>query len=75
MNRPVFRPAPMVLAIALALGLPAVHAQQGASAQLNALMPLDIAAQPLGQALNDWARQTRIELIVPPALVAGRMAP
>lgn len=75
MNRPVFRPAPVVLAIALAIGMPAVHAQQGASALLNAPMPLNIAAQPLGQALNDWARQTRIELIVPPALVAGRSAP
>ena len=77
MNRPVFRPVPtslaMALAMALAIGCPAVHAQS-AQALLNAAVPLDIAAQPLGQALNDWARQTRIELIVPPALVAGKTA-
>ncbi|XAH21449.1 TonB-dependent siderophore receptor [Xylophilus sp. GW821-FHT01B05] len=74
MNRPVFRPAPLALAIALAIGCPALHAQS-ANALLGAPVPLNIAAQPLGQALNDWARQTRIELIVPPALVAGKAAP
>jgi iron complex outermembrane recepter protein len=71
MIRPVFRPAPLALAIALAIGCPAIHAQS-ADTLLNAPVQLDIAAQPLGQALNDWARQTRIELIVPPALVAGK---
>lgn len=73
MNSPVFRSAPLALAIALAIGSSVVQAQ-GASALLNASVQLNIAAQPLGQALNDWARQTRIELIVPPALVTGRMA-
>jgi outer membrane receptor for ferric coprogen and ferric-rhodotorulic acid len=38
-------------------------------------VPLGIAAQPLAQALNDLARQTRLELMVQPALVAGRTAP
>nr|WP_315428960.1 TonB-dependent receptor [uncultured Albidiferax sp.] len=70
MNRPMFRPAPMALAIALAIGCPAIHAQSP-----NTPVQLNIAAQPLGQALNDWARQTRIELIAPPVLVAGRSAP
>nr|WP_315234923.1 TonB-dependent receptor [uncultured Albidiferax sp.] len=70
MNRPMFRPAPLALAIALAIGCPAIHAQSP-----NTPVQLNIAAQPLGQALNDWARQTRIELIAPPALVAGRSAP
>jgi len=74
MNRPVFRPAPLALAIALAIGCPALHAQ-GANALPSDPVSLNIAAQPLGQALNDWARQTRIELIVPPALVAGKTAP
>ena len=74
MPRPIFRPAPLALALALALGCPAIHAQT-AQALLNAPLPLQIAAQPLGQALNDWARQTRIELIVPPALVVGKTAP
>jgi len=74
MNRPVFRPAPLALAIALAIGCPSLRAQS-ASALPNAPVPINIAAQPLGQALNDWARQTRIELIVPPVLVAGKTAP
>ncbi|PIF77716.1 iron complex outermembrane receptor protein [Variovorax sp. 54] len=73
MNSPVFRLAPLALAVALALGHSLAQAQ-GAGALLNAPVQLHIAAQPLGQALNDWARQTRIELIVPPALVAGRTA-
>lgn len=74
MSHPVFRPAPAVLAIALAMGSSGIHAQ-GAAALLSAPVALSITAQPLGQALNDWARQTRIELIVPPALVVGRVAP
>ncbi|WP_168734223.1 TonB-dependent siderophore receptor [Pseudothauera nasutitermitis] len=46
-------------------------------AQTAAATPLDITitAQPLGQALNELARQADLQLLFPPALVAGKMAP
>ncbi|SFF30649.1 iron complex outermembrane recepter protein [Paracidovorax wautersii] len=34
-----------------------------------------IAAQPLGQALNELSRQAGLQLMFPPALVAGKIAP
>ncbi|QIL73761.1 TonB-dependent siderophore receptor (plasmid) [Diaphorobacter sp. HDW4B] len=37
--------------------------------------PVSINAQPLGQALNELARQTHLQLLFPPELVAGRVAP
>ena len=55
----------------LALAAPAAQAQAPSAAPVQ----LSIAAQPLAQALNDLARQARLELIVQPALVAGRTAP
>lgn len=77
MNRcSVFRPLPLALAIALSFGTVTATAQApSAEALLSTPVQLHIVAQPLGQALNDWARQCRIELIVPPALVAGKTAP
>jgi len=36
---------------------------------------INIPSQPLAQALNAWAQQTRLELIVQPALVTGKTAP
>lgn len=68
-----FRPAPLALAIALALGATAVGAQ--GTAQPDAPVPISIQAQPLAEALNGWARQTRIQLIAPQGLVAGKSAP
>ena len=73
MPRTRFRPAPLALAAALSL------AAMGASAQVapapgQPAVALSIAAQPLAQALNDLARQSRMELMVQPALVAGRSA-
>lgn len=74
MRRHRFRPAQLALAAVLALAAtPAVQAQSAAAGQ--AAVQLSIASQPLAQALNDLARQTRLELIVQPALVAGRTAP
>ena len=56
MSYPLLRPAPLALAIALALGSVAAHAQ---SAALPAApLAFRIQAQPLAEALNNWARQT-----------------
>lgn len=71
MHRFRFRTAPLALAGALALAALAAQAQAPSAAPVQ----LSIAAQPLAQALNDLARQARLELIVQPALVAGRTAP
>lgn len=63
-------PAPLALAAMLALGTTTV-------AQAQALPPikLAIAAQPLGQALNELARQANLQLLFAPDLVAGKTAP
>lgn len=63
-------PAPLALAIALALASSPLSAQTREAPQ-----QIRIAAQPLAEALNDWARQTRIQLVVQQSLVAGKTAP
>ncbi|WCM90699.1 TonB-dependent siderophore receptor [Acidovorax sp. NCPPB 3576] len=77
MSRFRFHPAPLAVAAALALGALSAHAQSGAGAQAAASVPVDIriAAQPLAQALDALARQARLELMVQPALVEGKVAP
>ncbi|MBS7778338.1 TonB-dependent siderophore receptor [Acidovorax sp. CCYZU-2555] len=65
-----FLSAPLALAIALAFAGTSVHAQDGA-----APIAFSIKAQPLAEALNDWARLTRIQLIAQQDLVAGKSAP
>lgn len=83
-NRPA-RPKQLVLALTLALSLGSAtfspsafsapaFAQAGSNWAGTAIR-IELAAQPLAQALNEWARQTRLELIVSPALVTGRSAP
>ncbi|RRD56925.1 TonB-dependent siderophore receptor [Comamonadaceae bacterium OH2545_COT-014] len=70
------RPAPLALAIALALAASAAapHAwAQGQPAETAAAIHLP--AQPLGQALNELARQAGLQLLVRPELVAGKTAP
>lgn len=63
--------APLAVSIMLAIGAPtAAHAQSD-----KAAVKLTIAAQPLGQALNELARQARLQLMFPPELVAGKTAP
>ncbi|MEP6721211.1 MAG: TonB-dependent siderophore receptor [Variovorax sp.] len=64
-----FHPAPLALAASLSFISAVAHGQASAPMQIG------IAAQPLAQALNDLARQTRLELMVQPALVAGKAAP
>jgi len=76
MSRFLPRPAPLALAVCFALGCSSLWAQT----PLNALQDasprqISIAAQPLGDALNAWARQTGTQLVVPQVLVAGKAAP
>lgn len=66
------RIVPSMLAAALASGLTVI---QPAVAQSAAPVPIDLPAQPLGQALNAFARQAGVQLLVAPELVAGRRAP
>ncbi|SDE75871.1 iron complex outermembrane recepter protein [Variovorax sp. CF079] len=66
---PRFHAAPLALSAAFAFAATAAHSQASTP------VPISIAAQPLAQALNDLARQTGLELMVPPALVAGKTAP
>ncbi|GGC02768.1 ferric-mycobactin receptor FemA [Oxalicibacterium flavum] len=73
MKDAILRPAPLALLIALAFGSGALHAQP-AAAPANSIQ-ISINAQPLAEALNDWARQTRIQLVVEQSLVAGKTAP
>ena len=64
------QPAPLALAAMLALGsIPLAQAQTAPT------VTLAIAAQPLGQALNELARQAHLQLLFAPELVAGKTAP
>ena len=71
MNRLTSKPAPLALALALALA----HLTASAQALPADPVPIRIAAQPLAEALNDWARQTGVQLVVQQSLVAGKTAP
>jgi len=73
MRRHIPRPAPLALATALALGIHCAHAQTANTA--GPLVQIAIKAQPLAQALNEWAQQTRLQIIVQQALVQGKVAP
>jgi len=68
---PRLLPASLALAFALAGAAPAALAQSAGAAPLS----IRIDAQPLARALNEWARQTGLELMVEPGQVAGRTAP
>lgn len=75
-----FTPAPLALAAAIAITLAAGHAPraqaQGTAATETARsIAFNIPAQPLGQALNELARQANLQLSFPAALVAGKQAP
>lgn len=74
MPDPARSPAPLAMAIALALGALAPLAAQ---AQDTADKPItvNIGAQPLAQALNQLATQAGLQLIVHPDAVAGQTAP
>ncbi|VFR42436.1 TonB-dependent siderophore receptor [plant metagenome] len=72
-KQPRFHPAPLALAVALALGTPGFALAQAAVAGGKALT-LSIAAQPLGVALNELSAATGTAIGFSPALVAGKTA-
>lgn len=65
---------PLTLACAAAV-LPAPVLAQADDSAPAALVIVDLPAQPLASALNELARQARLQLMVHPDLVAGRTAP
>lgn len=72
MRQPRFALAPLALTAVLAWGLNGfAHAQLASAAPVN----VSITAKPLGPALNELARQAGLQLMFPPALVAGKSAP
>ena len=72
MSHPSFFPAPLTLAIAMALAsLTGVAAAESPAAATS----LSLVAQPLGSALNQLARNAKLQLMVNPALVDGKQAP
>jgi iron complex outermembrane receptor protein len=73
MPRKTLRPVPLALAAALVAGHVPAQAQTGALP--GPLVTIEIQAQPLAEALNLWARQTRLQLIVQQMLVQGRTSP
>jgi iron complex outermembrane receptor protein len=78
MPHPRFRPAAAAFAAALALaawGTSPANAQPAPAVQAAAVYPIALPAQPLGSALNELARQARLQLMVHPDLVAGKQAP
>ncbi|MDT7835349.1 TonB-dependent siderophore receptor [Aquabacterium sp. OR-4] len=75
-----FTPAPLAQAAFLALAMaaghaPLAHAQSGTATAVATPIALTIPALPLGQALNELARQANLAMTFPAALVAGKQAP
>ncbi len=64
-----------LLASFLALSHASPALAQTASVNDSTVYSLSISAQPLGAALNELARQAGLQLMFPPALVAGKTAP
>jgi len=75
MPSPAFRPAPLALALSLALSSGHLWAQPSGLATGAAPVSVSIAPQALGDALNAWARQTGVPLAVQQSLVAGKTSP
>jgi len=74
MPRTRFQITLLVLAIALALSSLA-FIPSPTHAQTPAAVPISLPAQSLGSALNELARQARLQLMVHPDLVADKQAP
>ncbi|MFT3717635.1 TonB-dependent siderophore receptor [Pseudorhodoferax sp.] len=70
-----FRLAPLTLATALALSSLGFAALPAHAQSAEAPVAISLPAQPLGTALNELARQARLQLMVHPDLVAGKQAP
>ncbi len=80
--QPRFAPSPLALAATLTMALafshaPLAHAQKSSAPATGAAIPIaiNIPAQPLGQALNELARQANLQMTFPAASVAGKQAP
>jgi len=74
-----FTPATLALAAATAIALaaghvPLAHAQSSRATAEATPIAINIPAQPLGQALNELARQANLQMTFPAALVAGKQA-
>jgi len=76
MTRLLPPPATLALALSLAFSATPLWAQvaMGGLASTE-VRELRIPAQPLGDALNAWARQTGTQIAMPQSLVAGKTAP
>lgn len=76
--QPRFHLAPIAIAALLAVGLlgtaPAFAQSSGATAA-DATFAVALPAQPLGAALNELARQAKLQLLVRRELVEGKSAP
>ncbi|MCU0761624.1 MAG: TonB-dependent receptor [Hydrogenophaga sp.] len=74
-----FKLAPVALASALAIGALAPNAafaqSTSASPSAEANYSVNLPAEPLGNALNELARQAGLQLLVSRELVAGKLAP
>ncbi len=76
MPRPCFRLTPLALAAALALpSLVFIVSPAHAQASTATAVLISLPAQSLGTALNELARQARLQLMVHPDLVADKQAP
>jgi iron complex outermembrane receptor protein len=76
MHRFTPRPAPLALALSLVFASGALWAQSGTRLAPDAApIGINLPAQPLGEALNAWARQSGAQLAVQQSLVAGKTAP
>ncbi|MET0311911.1 MAG: TonB-dependent receptor [Burkholderiaceae bacterium] len=69
-----FRPVPLALAAAVAAALAGFVPETSAQAA-SAPVAIALPAQPLSQALNEFARQASLQMSFPAALVAGKTAP
>lgn len=52
-----------------------LYAQSTGTGVLTTPLEFSIVEKPLAQALSDWALRSRVQMIVQPALVAGKSAP
>lgn len=75
MPAPCFRFTTLTLATALALSSWVFAALPAHAQATEATISISLPAQPLGAALNELARQARLQLMVRPDLVEGRPAP
>ena len=76
MSHARFRLILLTLAVALALpSLMLITSPAHAQASIATAIPISLPAQSLGTALNELARQARLQLMVHPDLVADKQAP